>query len=268
MRASTDNCVPMNSEDTGRRMQLGILADIHGNSRALEAVLEDARRRGIQQFVDLGDVLYGPMEPRRTYELMQTIELLAGVSGNQDRFVRDADAVVRARNPTVDFVVQVLGAEPIDWLRTLPQTAVLADEILLCHGSPSSDTAYLLEDVSSGRPLVRPEAEIVSDLGGALNWPVILCGHTHVPRLVQLKNGPLILNPGSVGLPAYDDDAPAPHFMETFSPHASYAVLEKTQAGWAASFHRIPYDWHAAAARARELGRPDWAQGIEFGRME
>ena len=248
-------------------MQLGIIADIHGNSRALEAVLDDARRRGIREFVDLGDVLYGPLEPRRTYDLLQTVNLIAGVSGNQDRFVRDADGTARAKVPTLDFVVEDLGQEPIDWLRALPPTAVVAGEILLCHGSPTSDTTYLLENISAGRPLVRVEEEIIAELGAAVKWPVILCGHTHVPRLVQVTNGSLILNPGSVGLPAYDDDAPIPHYMETFSPHASYAVLEKSSAGWGASFHRVPYDWHRAAARARELGRADWGQGIEFGRM-
>jgi diadenosine tetraphosphatase ApaH/serine/threonine PP2A family protein phosphatase len=139
---------------------------------------------------------------------------------------------------------------------------------LLCHGSPSSDTTYLLEDVSHGRPLVRPDSEIRRDLGDSARFPVVLCGHTHVPRLVQLgAAGPLILNPGSIGLPAYDDDTPIPHFMETFSPHASYAVLEKRSRGWSASFHRVPYDSTAAANRARELGRNDWAQGIQFGRM-
>ena len=59
-------------------MQLGIIADIHGNSRALESVLEDAKRRGIRQFVDLGDVLYGPMEPLRTFELLKTIDAALG----------------------------------------------------------------------------------------------------------------------------------------------------------------------------------------------
>ena len=256
--------------------RLGILADIHANSRALEAVLDDAARRGIRQFVDLGDVLYGPLEPRRTYDLLKTVDIVAQVSGNQDRLIRDASA--DGRSKTLDFVLDDLGwlpsgnrticSEPIEWLRTLPQTAVVDGAILLCHGSPSSDTTYLLEDVSSGRPLVRPESAILEELGDAVSWPVILCGHTHVPRLVQLRDGPLILNPGSVGLPAYDDEAPAPHFMETFSPHACYAVLEKSSKGWTAAFYRIPYDWHAAAARARQLNRPDWAQGIEFGRME
>ena len=246
---------------------LGILADIHGNWRALEAVLDDAKRRGIREFVDLGDVLYGPLEPRLTYDLLRTVNLIGGVSGNQDRLVRDATLELRAKNATLDFVVDDLGPEPVEWLRRLPATAVVMGEILLCHGSPASDTAYLLEDVSSGKPVVRACGDILRDLGADAQWPVVLCGHTHVPRLVQVAGGPLVLNPGSVGLPAYDDDTPAPHFMEAFSPHASYAVLEKSAHGWTASFHRVAYDWHAAAGRARELGRPDWARGIEFGRM-
>ena len=249
-------------------MKLGILADIHGNSIALEAVLEDARRRGVEQFVDLGDVLYGPLEPGRTFELLGTVDLIGGVRGNQDRLICDATAQTRRTNATLDFVINDLGPEPLDWLRTLPLTMAIGKDILLCHGSPTSDTTYLLENVVSGRPFVRPEAEIASELGDAMRWPVILCGHTHIPRLVQLRNGPLILNPGSIGLPAYDDDSPVPHFIEAFSPHACYAVLEHSSNGWTASFHRVPYDWRAAAAKARELRRPDWAQGIEFGRME
>ena len=246
-------------------MQLGILADIHGNSRALEAVLEDAHHRGIRQFVDLGDVLYGPLEPRQTYDIIQSVNLIAQVSGNQDRLIREAQ---KGANPTLDFVLDDLGPGPIAWLSKLPQTVVLENEILLCHGTPASDTTYLLENVSNGKPYVRSEEEIANHLGHAINVPLVLCGHTHIPRLIQLKNGPLVLNPGSIGLPAYDDDAPIPHVMETFSPHACYAVIEKFAKGWTASFHRVPYDWQAAAARAHELGRPDWAQGLEFGRMK
>lgn len=241
-------------------MQLAILADIHGNSRALEAVLEHAHAHGYRDFVDLGDILSGPLEPRKTYEILKQIKLTAQVSGNMDRAVYESDKLAYVRDD--------LGPEPVDWLKTLPLTALVENEILLCHGSPLSDTAYLLEDISDGKPQVRPDADILKDLGDAAQWPVILCGHTHVPRLVQLEHGPLILNPGSIGLPAYDDDAPVPHFMETFSPHASYAVLERTKRGWSATFHRVPYDHHAAAQRARELNRPDWAQGLEFGRMK
>jgi predicted phosphodiesterase len=246
--------------------RVGVIADIHANAWALEAVLSDAGRRGIADFVDLGDVLYGPLQPLLTYQRLCAVNLVAGVQGNQDRLIYDATAATLTSNPTLAFVVDELGAEPIEWLRQLPKTAVFENELFLFHGTPFSDTTYLLEDVSSGRPLLHPPAEIKRLLGD-VRQPVALCGHTHIPRLVQLADGPLILNPGSVGLPAYDDDKPVPHFMETYSPHAQYAILEKTATGWDVSFHRVAYDHGAAATAARKLNREDWARGIEAGRM-
>ena len=235
---------------------IGILADIHGNAWALEAVLADARRRGVTEFVDLGDVLSGPLAPRRTYELLQRVNLVAQVKGNQDRII-----VNGASRPALDWVRRDLGPQPVAWLDSLPAVRSF-NGWLLCHGTPASDTEYLLEDVTSGRPVVRPEQQIIERLGDVEeSW--ILCGHTHVARLVALRNGKTILNPGSVGLPAYDDDAPVPHFMESFSPHARYATVE----GQTVSFHHVAYDWDAAAARARQLGREDWARGITAGRI-
>jgi len=235
---------------------LGVLADIHGNAWALEAVLSDAKRRGITEFVDLGDVLYGPLAPRRTYELLSGVKLAAQVRGNQDRLIVDGPG-----NPTLDWVRADLGHEPVAWLKALPAIATYGDW-LLCHGSPSSDTTYLLEDIGSGRAQLRSDAEIQALLG-TVNSPWILCGHTHLQRLVMLESGRLVANPGSVGLPAYQDDTPVPHVMESFSPHARYATVD----GGAVSFHSVPYDWDAAASKARQLGRDDWARGISSGRM-
>src|SRR5438270_541321 len=77
---------------------------------------------------------------------------------------------------------------------------------------------------------------------------LIACGHTHVPRLVQTAAGCTIVNPGSVGLPAYEDDhpmappeQPAVYYVETGSPHAAYAIVEDTDPGWEVSFHRVAY---------------------------
>jgi hypothetical protein len=55
--------------------------------------------------------------------------------------------------------------------------------------------------------------------------------------------------------------------METYSAHASYAVVEKGPAGWGVELHRVAYDWNEAARQARSLGAEDWAQGIATGRM-
>jgi len=120
--------------------------------------------------------------------------------------------------------------------------------------------------VSSGHPVVREDEEI-SELLGGVSQPVIVCGHTHIPRLVRLANGQMIVNPGSVGLAAYSDDSPLPHAMETYSPDASYAILEETLAGWDVTFRKVPYDTREASRTAAERGRSDWAYQIATGRV-
>jgi predicted phosphodiesterase len=245
--------------------RIGVLADIHANAWALEAVLADARRQGVTVLFNLGDILYGPLRPRVTYDLLRRHEVLLTIRGNQDRQIYEAGPGECASNPTLDYVIQDLRAEPILWLKSLPATAVFEDEILLCHGTPSNDETYLLEDVVSGHPVVKAEPEIVRLLGD-VRWPVIVCGHSHIPRLVRLESRQIVVNPGSVGLAAYSDPLPVPHAMETHSPYASYAILAKGAAGWDVAFRKVAYDWTAAARAAAELGRADWARGIFTGR--
>jgi predicted phosphodiesterase len=236
---------------------LGLIGDIHGNAWALEAVLADAHRRGVSEFVNLGDVLYGPLAPRRTFELLKQVNIVAQVRGNQDRLI-----LAGPPNPTLDWVRADLGSEPLSWLAALPPLANYQGR-LLCHGSPSSDTTYLLEDVSGGFAQLRSGPQIQRLLEGTrARW--IFCAHTHLQRLVTLDSGQTIVNPGSVGLPAYSDDAPVEHIVESGSPHARYATVEDS----AVSFHLVEYDWNAAAKKATELGRKDWAGGLAAGRME
>lgn len=246
---------------TGR---FAALADIHGNVWALEAVLDHARRRGVDQFVNLGDVLYGPLQPEETFRRLQSETVLATVAGNEDRIIVAAPTHDLDRNQTLRFAVDALSTEAVDWLRQLPATTVLNGEVLLCHGSPGDDTVYLLEDVCSGAALVRSDMEVRRLLDGATH-PLVLCGHSHLPRLVRLEGGPVIVNPGSVGLPAYEDDLPVHHRMETGTPHSSYAILERTADGWDVEFNRVTYDWEEAARCARSRGREDWARALLTG---
>ena len=246
--------------------RFAVLSDIHANLWALEAVLEDVHRRGLDTILNLGDVLYGPLQPRATYDLLMREKVSQAVHGNQDREIHEATQRELAANPTLAHTVRDLGEDAIAWLRQIPKTAELGSDVYLCHGTPASDSRYLLEEVGGGRALVRAEDEIARDLDG-LTHPVVLCGHSHIPRLVRLASGQMIVNPGSVGLPAYADDTPVRHRMETYSPHASYAILRQAAAGWYVSFVRVPYDHEAAARQAAALGRPDWAYALRTGRV-
>ncbi|HEV2169968.1 MAG TPA: metallophosphoesterase family protein, partial [Candidatus Binatus sp.] len=190
------------------RYRIALLADIHANVWALEAVLADVRKQSVDILWNLGDILHGDLKPRATYDLLRSAEIALTIRGNQDRELYEPNA-----DPRVEWMIHDLGADAIEWLRGLPTTAVFEDEALLCHGSPTDDRCYLLEDVTSGHPQVRDEEEIVNLLAGVAQ-PMIVCGHTQIPRLVRLGDGQTIVNPGSVGLAAYSDDTPVPHAME------------------------------------------------------
>jgi predicted phosphodiesterase len=247
-------------------LRIALVADIHANVWALEAVLADIKKKRVNTIFNLGDILYGPLKPRATYERLQTLGDLLTIRGNQDRQIYDATEHERRQNPTLDYVIKDLGEEPIQWLTTLPPTAIFEEEIFLCHGTPASDETYLLEDVASGRPLLRAEGDIMR-LVKSTRHPVIVCGHTHIPRLVSLANGQMVVNPGSAGLPAYSDDAPVAQAMETYSAHASYAILSKTEGTWDVSFENVAYDYEPASQCAAALGRNDWARQIATGRV-
>lgn len=108
--------------------------------------------------------------------------------------------------------------------------------------------------------------EITSRITGYLGYRLLLCGHTHIQRAVHLPDGPLIVNPGSVGWPAYDGDEPFPHVIEAGSPHARYAVIDDASGTWEAALFAVDYPWADAAATAAANGRPEVAQALMTGR--
>jgi hypothetical protein len=78
----------------------------------------------------------------------------------------------------------------------------------------------------------------------------------------------MVVNPGSVGLPGYDGHAPVAYVVEVGAPHACYAILEHTRAGWSATIRYVPYDSAAMAALARSKGMLAWASAIATGWVE
>jgi len=240
---------------------IAVLADIHGNLWALQAVLEDIERRGIRTILNLGDTLYGPLDPAGTAHLLMGMDMLH-VQGNEDRAVWNPP---EQPGPTLAYTIEALDEAAAAWLKAQPLTAIYRDELFLCHGTPASDLSYLLEKPHADGGLLRDEEAIRADLVQC-SQKMILCGHSHMPRLVRLNSGRMVLNPGSVGLPAYSDDTPVFHRMQTGSPEARYAVLTACKAGWRVEHAALAYDWQKAAAAARRNRREDWAFCLETGR--
>jgi predicted phosphodiesterase len=241
---------------------VAVIADVHGNRWALEAVLADIERTGAEQIVNLGDNLTGPLDPAGTADLLLGRAMLS-ICGNDDRVLFSPPEELTA---TQRYTRERLSPAALDWLRALPDTVVAAGELFVCHGE-LFDAPYLLEQVEASDVSLRSTAAIAASVAAAaIAQPVILCGHSHVPRTVWLPQGKLIVNPGSVGLPAYTMETPFPYAMESGSPHARYALLQRGRRSWRVEHVQVPYDWGNAARVARENGRPDWAEWLGSGR--
>lgn len=245
-------------------MKFAVLSDIHSNVFALEAVIADAKKHNVDLLVNLGDILYGPIAPRATYDLLIQHDIVT-ICGNQDRQIFEATAEDIASNPTMKFIIDNLGQEPIEWMKLLPFDVQLNDDVYLCHGTPDDDLIYLLENVELGYARLRSDNEIVKLLNGQKS-KLICCGHTHIPRTVSLTTGQVIVNPGSVGLQAYTDDEPLIHSMENFNPMASYAIVDKIASSWSIEHIKVPYNVKLAVTECEKRGRIDWIHFLTTGR--
>ena len=236
-----------------------ILTDIHGNLPALEAVIADAEAQGCTHFANLGDSLSGPLWPADTADFLMARDWPT-IAGNHERQLLTVD---RARMGASDaFARDVLAERHLNWLARLAPTLDLSMDVLLCHGTPTDDLIHFLYTVENGGIREASDAEI-GERAGNRREALILCGHTHLPRIGTLADGRTVANPGSVGLQAYDDDHPVPYRVENGDPKARYAIIDGTDV----ALHAVGYDHEAAARRAEANGQRSWAQALRTGRM-
>ena len=244
-------------------MRLAVISDIHGNIRALEAVLAHIRTlRDIDRLVVAGDLLSGPLEPSETADVLMGLDA-AVIRGNHERQL--LACATEAGGASDQYAFEHTTDAQRAWLAGLPATLELSADVLVCHGTPETDLVYLCEEL--GTPMTLASNEVISRRLAGDRHALVLSGHSHHPRTVRLSTGQLVVNAGSVGLQAYTAEHPRPHHVENGSPHARFVVCERTAAGWQAEQHQIAYDWEAASAVAHQHGRPDWALFLRSGRV-
>lgn len=241
-------------------MKIAVLSDIHANSWALESVIEDIRHRNVNDIYDLGDSLYGPLDPEGTFELLMDNKIIS-LAGNEDRLIIE-DRKGKVVSKTLEFVLRDLQPDAIKWLKELPKSRKIENEIYFCHGTPDNDTEYLIEHLVPGRVVIKDLLTLDKMLTG-IEEKFVFCGHSHCQRIVETGNK-TIINPGSVGCPAYDDDLPIPHKMENYSPMARYCIMEITHIIKIEQI-AISYDFEIAAWHAEKNNRRDWAEWLRTG---
>ncbi len=235
-------------------MKVALIADIHANLPALQAVLAHARKRKVKAIWNAGDFVgYGPF-PDEVVRRMRTEKALS-IAGNYDLKVLRADRPQRAKDKDPEkryafkWALDNLSPESREYLAALPKELRMDAagwRVLITHGSPESNKEHLTPETPKSR-LRRLARKAKADL--------IVCGHSHVPFARRIGQH-WFVNPGSVGRP---DDG---------NPQASYAVAELRRvtdesseesraAALTVRHYRVPYDAVRTAERIRQLGLPE-----------
>jgi predicted phosphodiesterase len=224
--------------------------------------LADIAAQGIADIVNLGDHVSGPMLAAQTADRLMALGF-PSIRGDQDRRLLDPFEAGDGASRRLDF--RALTPQHFAWMRAQPATMLYQGDVFLCHGSQRDDACYWLDRVRpDGGIEATPLAAVEAEADG-VTASLILCAHTHLPRLVHLDDSRTVVNPGSVGLPGYQGKMPVPHVVQTGTPNATYAILEQTAHGWNVTFRSIAYDSGPMAAMATRNGLPDWGRAIATG---
>lgn len=208
-------------------MRVAALHDVHGNLPALEAVLAEVEREGVDLIVFGGDVAAGLL-PVETIERLMELREARFVMGNADRILVELfDGAGGTEEGLIDaWCAAQLDRHHRDFLASFEPTVVVG-EVCFCHATPRSDEAVFTR--------VSPD-ERVRELLGDTAQSVVVCGHTHM-QFDRTVDGTRVVNAGSVGMPYGTTDA-------------CWALVDGTDV----ELRRTSYDLEAAAERLRASG--------------
>jgi predicted phosphodiesterase len=218
---------------------LALLYDIHGNVRALEAVLQDAAQQGADAYLIGGDVaLFGPW-PAATVARLRELQPATWIRGNGERWTADPDAAPESLRGATDVAREALGEDIVAEHAALPESAPLGEGTRAWHGSPVSDVRSFAPQGGDD------DAELLTGVQEAC----LVFGHTHVPFARTSAVGAIeLVNPGSVGMPLDGDH------------RAAYALLHDDGT---IEHRRVAYDHATVAIALRERhGDADWYAAV------
>lgn len=258
-------------------MKIAVLSCLHGNMKALEAVLKDIDHYSCDQIYCLGDLVgYGPY-PNEVVETIRNLNIPT-VQGCWDEDIVEGLNACECSYPSLlaekrgklahEWTNQQITPENCQYLAQLPHS-LKVDNYCFVHGSPQSNHEYLLPEIDAFAALER----VLS-----ADADILFCGHTHIPYIRTLESGQLqvkvsqstpendqvlqfttplkrIINVGSVGEPRHG------------RPNATYAIYD-TQTEQV-TLREVSYDYQETCRAILEVGLPPifaWrlAQGLEF----
>ena len=234
--------------------KLAVIGDSHGNYEALKAVLEDADKQNVTDYVVLGDITNRGPEPVECVTALQKVDPLAWIIGNHENvyrnllthtftnFAENPKAVMAIITSTYDY--QHLGEAQFEWLSKRPLTAEVELEKIkfyLFHSTPNKCRGHFSFPTNTQENFDELMAHTDADMG--------IYGHTHRYLLRMTSDGRYIFNPGSVGMPVSD--------RLLISGQASYGLItvdNQRLISW--EQRNVPYDLEQELKTARERQIP------------
>ena len=216
-------------------MRLAVLADIHGNLPALEAVITDLDRCGVDDVIVNGDMINGAPFPLEVLDVIYERGWRA-VLGNHEEYMlscNDPNCKDYPRDLWQNFywTHDLLRPQDFTFLRSLPTTIEL-DNMLFMHGAPYRLNYSVLPSTPD---------EVLEKLYGKVVQRYIVTAHTHIPLVCGWRDK-IILNPGSVGM-SFDGN-----------PMPSYAILTGHRDEWLIEHRRVTYSPGEVRMAAQERG--------------
>lgn len=182
-------------------MNIGIIGDVHGNYKALKAVINDMNKNNIDSLIVLGDIIFFGNEPQKCFDTIKQLKPLIWIKGNTDDWFNEIDKEFQPKNKLEHNIYQEflrvntqVSSEVrnfFKFLREKEEINIKNKTILCVHGS----------DLKINEPIgIMSQNKNIYDIFYRLEEDILLCAHTHLPYIVALDNK-LIMNVGSVGSP-------------------------------------------------------------------
>jgi predicted phosphodiesterase len=243
-------------------MKYAIISDVHGNMPALEAVLEDAGKIGVEEYIFLGDYCLCSPYPNQVVNTLKGMPHAHIVRGNEEVYFdsiinQDEKAWINGQYSTLYWGYHAMTRDNLNFLSRLPkelhiQASGSSIRAFHCsktyfngtkteeHTNNNYSRNYRKKTFTQEEYKNKVENTLINDdnlkhVLAAIPDGIYTFGHTHVQWHIQIGDK-LLINPGSCGLPL------------DCKPGAPYTIIDISNGNWQVQERRVQYDIELAIA--------------------